>query len=468
MKSLNRFFKISFFVLLLGVLALFKTTAADAGELKMHTVSILHGDAIIIESKGHYMLVDSGESANAHFLMDYLAKLNIPDKNIDYVVATHPDADHVGGFKKVYSEYNVLNTIYNDVSKTTASYTKFVTAMLDEGTPSHNPVDGESWKLGDATVSVVYDGRQGTTFNESSIVLKVKCDNKYILLTGDLPSTMEDKLISKGYNFKADVLKVGHHGAALSTNTAFLKNVKPTHAVISCGPKDDEFQFPKDSVLERLAKVFAKTYCTVNGDVVLNIKDNNITTTAKEMNPYKSITKGTLVLSSTLLTAAPIAGDEVTPGISLYVDGNLINPNYYSTDFSDNTHTGTASVKVTGNEKGTVRYVGSLKSTFYILPRKTKIYTASRTTNKKIYLHWSAQKNASGYTIRYATDKKFTKNLKTKTIKNPSKNTYTIKGLNKKKTYYVSVRAYTNNIGEGKWSKTSKVKKLKTVKKKKK
>ena len=67
-------------------------------------------------------------------------------------------------------------------------------------------MEGESWKLGDATVTVVYDGSQGTTYNECSIVLKVECDGKSILLTGDLPSVIETSLMEQGYNFKADIL----------------------------------------------------------------------------------------------------------------------------------------------------------------------------------------------------------------------------------------------------------------------
>ena len=442
---------------------------AKAGELTMHTINVFHGDAILIESAGHYMLVDSGYADNSEMLMNYLAKLDIPEKNIDYVVATHPDGDHIGGFSKVYDEYNIGNTILNDISKPIKAYTRFVNAMKEEGTPFHNPVDGESWKLGDALVTVVYDGRQGTTYNESSIVLKVTIDNKSILLTGDMPTTIEDKLILSKANLSADILKVGHHGASLSTSSQFLKKVKPSYAVISSAPYSADNALPKNAVLKRLAKVYAKTYRTTDGDIVINIKNGVISTDHPENNPYVCITKSNLVLSSTLLPASDIAGTPVSPSVGLYVNGRLMDSGKYNVSYADNTHTGTASVRVTGNESGTTeKLTGSLTSQFNILPRKTKIYSAKRCgTGNKVALHWNAQKTCSGYEIRYSTDKSFKTKTKTVKIKSGTTNKKTIKRLSKWKTYYFKVSAYTKDIGYGAWSAKAKVKKLKKPKAKK-
>lgn len=73
----------------------------------------------------------------------------------------------------------------------------------------------------------------GSTYNECSLVLKVTCDDRSVVLTGDLPSTMEEKLLAMGIDFKCDVLKVGHHGAALSSCADFLDACAPSMAVIS-------------------------------------------------------------------------------------------------------------------------------------------------------------------------------------------------------------------------------------------
>lgn len=437
---------------------------AKAGELTMHTINVLHGDAIVLESGGHYMLVDSGYAENSEMLMSYLEKLDIPEKNIDYVVATHPDGDHIGSMYKVYEEYNVANTILNDVPKPIKAYSRFINAIKEEGTPFHNPVDGETWTLGSAKIKVIYDGRQGTTYNESSIVLKVTIDNKSILLTADLPSTMEEKLIQAKCDLAADILKVGHHGAALSTSTQFLKKVKPTHAVISAAPYSADNLLPRASVLKRLAKVFAKTYRTTDGDIVMHIKNGVISTDHVENNPYLCITKGNVVLNSTLWTAGAVAGTAIKPNVSLFVNGQLMDPSKYSISYSDNTHTGIASVKVTGKENGTTgKLTGSLSTTFKILPHKSKFYSAIR-YNTKVALHWNAQKTCSGYEIQYSTDKSFKTKVKKVLVKSGTTNKKTISKISKKKTYYFRVRSYTTNVGNGAWSTKAKIKKVKVKK----
>ena len=168
-----------------------------AGELNFHAVFIGRGDALVLESKGHYMLVDSGTATTSKTFTSYLENLNIPDKKIDYVVATHPDGDHVGGFYNVFKNFDVQKVFYSSCSKQNTSYLRFINYAQAENCPIETPVDNQTWKLGDATVKVIYDGSKGSTYNECSIVLKVTVDNKSILLTGDLPSTMETVLLKK-------------------------------------------------------------------------------------------------------------------------------------------------------------------------------------------------------------------------------------------------------------------------------
>ena len=205
--------------------------SAKAGQMKMHAIYVDRGDAIVIESNGHFMLVDSGISQTSEKVLAYLKSLNIPDKKIDYVISTHPDGDHVGGFPAVFKEYEIGQVIYSPCTKPSKDYLSFIKTVKEKDCPFRIPVEGEKFKLGDATVEVVYDGSQGSTYNEASIVMRVTCDNKSILLTGDLPSTMENELLKQGYNFKADVLKIGHHGAA-SSCANFLDAVAPQYAVV--------------------------------------------------------------------------------------------------------------------------------------------------------------------------------------------------------------------------------------------
>ena len=210
MKSM--FFKtIKYTVSMLVLLAFMYIISynVSAGDLSLHAIYVGKADCLLIESNKHYMLVDSGYTSSSEDVLNYLDALDIPDKKIDYAVASHPDGDHVGGFANVFDNYSVDQVIYSPCTKASVAYSNFINAVKSRGIPFRTPVEGESWKLGDATVTVIYDGSQGTTYNECSIVLRIECDGKSILLTGDLPSVTEKSLLEQGYTFQEEIIKIG-------------------------------------------------------------------------------------------------------------------------------------------------------------------------------------------------------------------------------------------------------------------
>ena len=312
--------------------AFFIQANADNGEMTFHSIYVGSGDALIINSNDHYMIVDSGPPKSESMVMNYLNKLNIPENKIDYVVATHPDGDHVGNFKKIFDKYEVGQVIYSPCTKANTTYSKFIESVKEKGCPYRNPIEGESWELGDATVTVLYDGSQGATYNECSIVLRVTCGGKSLLLTGDLPSNIEKQLMAQGYNFQADVLKVGHHGAGSSTSAAFLDAVKPEYAIISSS-REPTASLPRDSILMKLARRFIKVYRTTDKDIVFNFKNGKITTPNKENKKFISIKKGTITLSNNVFYASKKAN---TPGVALIVNGQVVPSSQYKIKYSSN------------------------------------------------------------------------------------------------------------------------------------
>lgn len=450
-KLFNKTIKL-FILSILAFVGMFfaSSNTVSAGEMNFHAVYVGRGDALIIESNNHYMLVDSGTSAGTTKLMNYLNKLNIPDKKIDYVISTHPDGDHVGGFSEVFKNYDIGQVFYSPCTKASSYYYDFINAVKAEGCPFRTSVEGESWTLGDATVKVIYNGSQGSTYNECSIVLKVTCDNKSILLTGDLPSTMERTLMQKGYDFKADILKVGHHGAAASSCADFLDAVSPQYAVIS-SDNSKNTSLPKPSVLKRLARRLVKTYRTTDGNVLINIKNGVITTKNKENNGYTSIKTGKITLSNNVYYAT---GEKIKPSVTLTVNGQKIAASHYTIKYTSNKNTGTAKVKLTGT--GT-KYVGVCRTTFIIRPAQETL-TGSLSKYNKVKLSWSSQTAATGFQIKYSTDKSMKKNVKYVTCNSSKTVSKTISSLSYDTKYYFRVRAYKSNIGNGKWSKRISVK----------
>ncbi len=153
-------------------------------------------------------------------------------------------------------------------------------------------------------------------------------------------------------------------------------------------------------------------------------------------------------------------GKERKPKVTLTVNGAVVPSSHYKVKYYSNKHTGFATVKLVATE---VKYVSVCSTTFMILPAKEKL-TGKVKKQNKIKLTWIGQKNATGYTIKYSTNKKFKKNVIYLNIRNPKNSCRTIAKLKYNKKYYFKIRAYKSNIGNGKWSKTFALKTGKKVK----
>lgn len=416
--------------------------------MSMTAIYAGRGDCILLESQGHYMLVDSGVQSESQNIVDYIKSLGLT--RIDYVVSTHPDGDHVGGFASIFKEFEIGEVFYSPCSKDIGVYYDFLEALKEEGCSYSNPSYLQSWTLGDATVTVMYDGTQGSTYNESSLVLKVVCDGKSILLMGDLPSTIECSLIAQGVDLKCDVLKVGHHGAALSSCADFLDVCAPSIAVIS-SERGDGVILPRDSVLRRLARRFIKVYRTTDGNVTLNFLNGEITTTAIENNPFISLKNATVTLSQNVFTCND---SELRPDVTVMCNGQIVPPENYTVTYSNNIESGIAKVKIEGTE---VKYVSSCSTEFLILPKLENFISGKISRTNSIKLSWHGQAGVSGYTVQYSTDKHFRKNLKSFNISS-SQTKITFKTMQYNTKYYFRVRGYTKQVGIGKWSKTFSIK----------
>jgi len=252
-------------------------TPTDALDMKVSVIDVGQGDAILVESEGHVLLVDAGITSAGKRTVDYLEDEGIVE--IDYVVTTHPDADHIGGMPSVFAAFIVKNDVFAPaLTSDTATYRNFVAAVdAEPGVSLAVPVVGASYDLGDATFEILANGDGATKPNNASIVIKVTCDGKSILLTGDLTEKEERQLVAAGALLASDVLKVGHHGSATSTCDEFLFVVRPSIAVISCG-KNNSYGHPADATIKRLTTIGAVVYRTdESGTIIFLFSDGTIT-----------------------------------------------------------------------------------------------------------------------------------------------------------------------------------------------
>ena len=119
-----------FFVCLIFILQLYLPqfiVDANAGQMSMTAIYAGRGDCILMESEGHYMLVDSGVNTETENIVTYLKSLGI--SKIDYVVSTHPDGDHVGGFARIFKEFEIGETFCSPCSKDLDVFYAFILTL---------------------------------------------------------------------------------------------------------------------------------------------------------------------------------------------------------------------------------------------------------------------------------------------------------------------------------------------------
>lgn len=247
------------------------------GELEVHYIDVGQGDATFIKSpSGETILIDGGNNGKGKVVANYLKGLGF--QTIDYMIATHPDADHVGGLDEVLYAINVKNVYAPKVSHTTQTFKDFLTAVANKGLTIKEAKSGVTLPINGLNSQFLAPVKEyGNDLNEWSAVLKVTHGSKSFLFTGDAESKSEkDMVVTYGSSLKSDVLKPGHHGSKTSSSQTFLDAVKPSIAVISAGA-GNRYGHPTQETLAKLNAMAVKVYRTdLNGTVTINSDGSSI------------------------------------------------------------------------------------------------------------------------------------------------------------------------------------------------
>lgn len=228
-------------------------------ELTVHFLDVGQGDAILISCDGAYMLIDAGDNDKGTLVQNYLNKQGV--EHLDYIIGTHPDADHIGGMDVILYKFDCGTVMMPEVTNDTATYRDVINTMKEKGYQNTVPVVGDSYSLGSAKFTIL--GPTDTyedTNNNSIVLLLTHGDNKF-LFVGDAEEKAEEDILAEGVSVKADVLKVGHHGSRTASSEAFLQAVEPTYAVISCG-QDNSYGHPHAETLNTLRSMGVKVFRT--------------------------------------------------------------------------------------------------------------------------------------------------------------------------------------------------------------
>lgn len=235
------------------------------------------GDAALVECDGAAMLIDGGAPGQSSKLYSALKRRGIT--RLDYLVATHPDADHIGGLAGAL-EAATVGTAYCSVTEhDTDTFRTFQRKLEEKGVPLAVPEAGDSFPLGGSTVQLLGPLRQSGDTNNSSLVLRLVCGETALLFTGDAEREEEQDLLTAGCDLSATLLKVGHHGSDSSTSYPFLREVMPRYAVLSVGA-DNPYGHPDENTLSRLRDAGVQVFrIDLQGDITVTGDGHPLTVT---------------------------------------------------------------------------------------------------------------------------------------------------------------------------------------------
>lgn len=241
-------------------------SASRTDDMRVHFIDVGQGDGILIETVAGNVLVDAG-NWNGRQVLDYLHQQQIT--HLDLVIATHPDADHIGQLPLILNQLTVNEIWMNGVESTSKTFENTLNIIDEKNIIYYEPEVGDGIDFGDVAIDVLGPITKTGDANRDSIVVKVTHGSNALLLTGDAGVNEEQALITRfGRELESDILKLGHHGSNTSTSQAFLNAVKPSIAIVSASA-NNSYGHPHADVLARVIQATINVYQTSkHGDIV--------------------------------------------------------------------------------------------------------------------------------------------------------------------------------------------------------
>jgi competence protein ComEC len=265
-----------------------QNTVTQSGQnLTVHFLDVDQGDSILLEIDGKSMLVDAGESDQGKVVKAYLQDQGI--STLDYIVATHPHSDHIGGMNEILNNFQVEHFVDSGYPHTSKTYENMLKTIDQKNIPFQVAQAGQKIDFDPAVdIEVLNPAKTySEDLNENSVVLKVTYGTTSLLLMGDAGLETEERIIKAGYNVDSDILKVGHHASRSGSGASFISAVSPEVSVIEVGAGND-YGHPHAEILERLQKA-SKVYRTdLDGTVTVTTDGSTYTVTTEKIGTISS------------------------------------------------------------------------------------------------------------------------------------------------------------------------------------
>lgn len=220
---------------------------AKKQDMTIEFINVGAGDAIYIETpSGDDILIDGGTAGNGKKIVNYL-KSQEKSMDLEYVISTHPDADHVGGLRYIFQNMKVKKFYYpKDAAYSTKTAKEVINlAKKESGCKIYDAKSGTKLSSGGAKFEFVHSKKNYSSDNEDSVMTYIDYGNLEVLLTGDAEKGAESA--AKKYN--VDILQMPHHGSAGSSSSSFIKRFDPEKIIISTDGK--KYGHPSENALKR-------------------------------------------------------------------------------------------------------------------------------------------------------------------------------------------------------------------------
>ncbi len=247
--------------------------SGSVGEcLQVHFIDVGQADSILIDVLDYEVLIDAGNNQDGDTVTEYLR--SYVDDALDLVIATHGDADHIGGMDDVFAAYQVNQLIDSGEQKETKTFRDYWAAVMKEPNCLVREDSDCTIMLGNnAYLQIIETGDDYQDSNNNSVVSLLVYDEVKVLFTGDMESDVERENLNKFSD--VDVLKSGHHGSASSSCMAFLEKIQPEYVVVSAG-LNNSYGHPAAVTLNNYFSVGAKVLGTFrSGDIIMTTDGKN-------------------------------------------------------------------------------------------------------------------------------------------------------------------------------------------------
>lgn len=274
-------YKINYFVIvaLLVVFAYFSYQIfVETRPLQVFFLDVGQGDSILVQYGTRQILIDGGPNGKTE-LAELGKYLPYFDREIELVIATHPDRDHIAGLVDVAKNYKIGKVIATGAEKDTAVFKEWKDIREYNRIETLEALRGEEISFGDSKLKIVFpelavDAAAGDA-NNQSVVARLDYGDNSFLFTGDIESPAEKEILASGENVNVDFLKIAHHGSKYSSSDEFLDAVNPETAVISVGA-NNSYGHPTEAVLNSLKSRNIDILRTDEvGDIIFECKAQN-------------------------------------------------------------------------------------------------------------------------------------------------------------------------------------------------